>query len=108
MSQSTIKSFDPVSGKHLDNAFQINTLDDLESKIESAQWAYLVYRNTSGEERATFLETIADEIESDLTEIVATATLETGLPAARIQGETGRTVGQLRLFASITREGSWV
>src|SRR6185436_6662110 len=39
---------------------------------------------------------------------VTRATQETGLPAGRITTETGRTCGQLRLFADLVEEGSWV
>src|SRR5690606_14382611 len=40
--------------------------------------------------------------------LIERTTLETGLPAARIVGERGRTCAQLRLFAATVREGSWV
>ncbi|MDG1105292.1 MAG: aldehyde dehydrogenase (NADP(+)), partial [Cyclobacteriaceae bacterium] len=73
-----------------------------------AQLAFMVYRNTSGNERAILLETIADEIETVKEEILGIATLETGLPSGRIQGETGRTLGQLRLFAGVAQEEFWV
>jgi NADP-dependent aldehyde dehydrogenase len=33
---------------------------------------------------------------------------ETALPEARLMGERGRTITQLKLFASVLREGSWV
>jgi 2,5-dioxopentanoate dehydrogenase len=33
---------------------------------------------------------------------------ESGLPRGRLEGERGRTVGQLRLFAEVVREGSWL
>ena len=33
---------------------------------------------------------------------------ETGLPEGRVRGERGRTTGQLRMFAALVREGSWV
>ena len=46
-----------------------------------------------------FLNTIADEIEARADDITAIGTQETGLPEARLQGERGRTTGQLRLFA---------
>ena len=35
------------------------------------------------------------------------ASLETGLPLARLQGETGRVTGQLRLFAELLRRGDF-
>jgi NADP-dependent aldehyde dehydrogenase len=33
---------------------------------------------------------------------------ETGLPRARLEGERGRTVNQLRLFARVVRDGEWL
>ena len=56
--------------------------------------------------RAKFLEAIADEIEARGAEITEIGTSETGLPAARLEGERGRTTGQLRLFASHVRDGA--
>src|SRR5919112_38684 len=53
------------------------------------------------------LDAIADEI-IQLDELVERAHLESGLPEARIVNERGRTVGQLKLFASLLREGSYV
>ncbi|HLZ52904.1 MAG TPA: aldehyde dehydrogenase (NADP(+)), partial [Verrucomicrobiae bacterium] len=38
----------------------------------------------------------------------ARAHLETGLPETRLTGERARTVNQLKLFAQVVREGSWV
>lgn len=57
-------------------------------------------------ERAALRDAIADEIEARVEAITEIATQETGLPAARLQGELGRTVGQLRLFAEHIRKGS--
>ena len=41
-------------------------------------------------------------------ELVERAMAETSLPEARIKGERGRTCNQLRTFADIIEEGSWV
>ena len=67
-----------------------------------------VFRETTGEQRAVFLERIADEIMALGDELLVRANLETGLPAARLTGERARTVNQLKSFAQIAREGSWV
>src|SRR5262249_29477921 len=58
--------------------------------------------------KAVFLRSIASGMEAISQLLVERAQRETGLPAARLQSETGRTCGQLRLFASVVEEGSWV
>jgi NADP-dependent aldehyde dehydrogenase len=58
------------------------------------------------EERAAFLERIADEILAIGEPLIAAAMRESGLPRARLEGERGRTMGQLRLFA-VVRAGAW-
>ena len=75
---------------------------------EAAEEAFAVYGNTTRAERATFLNAIADEIDARKEQIVDIATRETGLPEARIVGETGRTTGQLRLFASHIEAGDYL
>ena len=108
MSPKTIKTFNPRTGNFLAQEHVISTPEELNQKVTDAQLAFMVYRNTSGNERAILLETIADEIETVKEEILGIATLETGLPSGRIQGETGRTLGQLRLFAEVAQEEFWV
>jgi NADP-dependent aldehyde dehydrogenase len=96
----------PASGAAYDYAMGTPALVDRACKAaEDAFWAYSA---TSREERAGFLERIADEIEARGTQITAVGTAETGLPAARMEGERGRTTGQLRLFASHIRRGDYL
>ena len=66
-----------------------------------------MFRRRSAEARAAFLEKIADEIMALGDELLQRAHVESGLPIDRLTGERGRTVGQLRLFAGVVREGSW-
>jgi alpha-ketoglutaric semialdehyde dehydrogenase len=75
---------------------------------ELAWSAFDSYRETSLTLRATFLEKIAANILECGDELILRAMLETGLPRARLEGERGRTVAQLRLFAEVVREGSFV
>lgn len=58
------------------------------------------------EQRAAFLDACAAEIETLGDALVELAAQETGLPAARLTGERGRTCGQLRLFADLVRSGT--
>jgi alpha-ketoglutaric semialdehyde dehydrogenase len=76
--------------------------------MENAHSAFQLYRRISPKDRALFLETIGKEIDKIREELVAVAGRETHLPAARLNGEINRTIGQANLFASLIREGSWV
>ena len=67
-----------------------------------------MFRAAPAETRARLLEEIAAEIVALGDDLLATADAETGLGLPRLQGERARTVGQLRLFAAVVREGSWV
>ncbi len=106
--ESTFQAFNPTTGEKLPTQFHKATKGELEQAAEKAQAAFQVYRKKSGLEKASFLEKIAEEIENIGDALVEIATAETGLPAGRIQGERGRTTGQLRLFAQLLRDGSWV
>lgn len=81
------------------------TVDAAAAAAEAAFWAYA---ETSVEDRAAFLNAIADEIEARGADITAIGHLETGLPEARLEGERGRTTGQLRLFASHILKGDFL
>ncbi|MBU2999428.1 aldehyde dehydrogenase (NADP(+)) [Roseovarius nubinhibens] len=74
----------------------------------AAHAAFPGFAATSREERATLLDTIADEIDARGDQITEIGTAETGLPEARLQGERGRTTGQLRLFATHIRDGAYL
>ena len=76
--------------------------------MHQAADAFAVYRKISPDQKAVFLEAIADNIESLGDALIQQASEETNLPAARLTGERGRTTMQLRMFAQMLREGSWV
>jgi 2,5-dioxopentanoate dehydrogenase len=98
----------PATEQKLEPAFYEATEQEINSAIEKASQAFQKYRLVSGKDKAAFLETIADEIVGIGDPLIARCMEETGLPEARLQGERGRTVGQLKLFAAMLREGSWV
>ena len=105
---ATFRAFDPALGIEIAPDFHEASLPDVDAAMQAAAEAFVDYRARSAEARAGFLNAIAAEIESVGDALVARATAETGLPAARIQSERARTCGQLRLFAEVVREGSWV
>ena len=89
-------------------AFAVGTPADVEAACAAAEAAFETYGWTSREERAVFLERIADEIEARGSKITVIGTQESGLPAGRLEGERGRTTGQLRLFAQTIRAGDYL
>src|SRR5213078_4248168 len=70
--------------------------------------AFPLFASAPASQRAAFLRAIADELIAAGAPLLERAHQETGLPMARLEGERGRTVGQLRLFADTLDEGSWV
>ena len=96
-----------ASGAELDPAYISASQDELNAATAAAAEAFPVYSKTSAVERAAFLRAIATGLEGVAPELVARAMLESGLPEPRLQGEVGRTCGQLRLFATVIEDGSW-
>ncbi|QHS59623.1 aldehyde dehydrogenase (NADP(+)) [Chitinophaga agri] len=80
----------------------------IDDTMQRAAAAFEEYRYTTPAARATFLETIAAEINARREALIETAHAESNLPVARLNGEITRTTSQLQLFATLIREGSWV
>jgi 2,5-dioxopentanoate dehydrogenase len=107
-SAGVLRAVDPALNAEIEPAFGLGTSEDVAAACQLAEQAFDVYRETSLEQRATFIETIATNI-LELGDILITRAMqETGLPRARLEGERGRTVGQLRLFAKVVRDGYWL
>jgi alpha-ketoglutaric semialdehyde dehydrogenase len=98
----------PATGERLQPAFSSASPADLETAAKLASKAFATYAQTSGQERGEFLRRVAANLEAIAEALVEHAHIETGLPKPRLQGETSRTCGQLRLFAQVVEEGSWV
>ena len=104
----TFRAINPTTSTILKPDFHEASAAEVAQALNAAAAAFADYRTRSGAERAKFLETIATEIEALGDTLLQRAHAETGLPLARLTGERSRTCGQLRLFASVAREGSWV
>ncbi|HLI75906.1 MAG TPA: aldehyde dehydrogenase (NADP(+)) [Acidobacteriaceae bacterium] len=102
------RAINPATGAALEPAFRSASADEVDAAVRAAEQAAPVFAGVSGKERGALLRGIADELADNGEAIVARANLETGLPLARLQGELARTIGQLRLFAEVVEEGSWV
>jgi NADP-dependent aldehyde dehydrogenase len=102
------QAINPATGDVMDPAFDGAGPEEVERACALASAAFDTYRETSPQTRAKFLEAIADAIMAIGDPLIERAVAETGLPAARITGERGRTTGQLRLFAAVVRDGGWM
>ena len=99
---------DPATGASLEPVYHCASPADVDRAANLAEEAFVTYRKLSGSEKARFLRSIADGIEAIVPELVERASRETALPEARLKGESARTINQLRLFAQVIEEGSWV
>lgn len=106
--KATFQAVNPATGAKLSPPFYEATRQEIDAAIQKAEEAFLPYSSRSGRERALFLEKIANEIMALGDDLIQRCNAETGLPAVRLTGERGRTVNQLRLFAQLLWEGSWV
>nr|WP_067286688.1 aldehyde dehydrogenase (NADP(+)) [Marinobacterium profundum] len=104
---AAIQAIDPSTGERLEPVYLGGGAAEVEQACALAEAACVAYGETALEQRATFLETIASEIEALGDALIVRAMQESGLPRARLEGERGRTCGQLRLFASVVRAGEW-
>jgi 2,5-dioxopentanoate dehydrogenase len=98
----------PADGSQLEPPFYSATARDIAQAAQLAASAFPAFAALGGRERAALLRRIADGLKSQGAAIVERAHRESGLPLARLEGELGRTTGQLRLFAEVLEEGSWV
>ena len=98
----------PATGQKLEPGFSAAGAEEIERACNLAWAAFHTYRELDIELRARFLETAADQIMALGDELLERAHAESGLPIARLTGERGRTVGQLRLFADEIRKGGWM
>lgn len=104
----TYRTFNPQLNEENAHVFTEATTDEINEAVSLATSAFKEFRNVSGVRKAVFLDAIADEILALDDTLIKTYCSETGLPEGRAKGERGRTVGQLRSFAKLVEEGSWV
>ena len=104
----TYKTFNPQLNIENEHTFYEATSDEINEAVELAAKAFKSFRHTSGKQKADFLNAIADEILALDDELINVYRSESGLPEGRAKGERGRTVFQLRSFADLVAEGSWV
>ena len=98
----------PSTGDKGGVAFANASPADVADACALAEAAFESFSTLSPDARANFLEAVAEQILAIGDILIETAMTESGLPRPRLEGERGRTVGQLRLFASYVRQGDWL
>ncbi len=108
LGSTVFRAQSPISRQQLPTDFFEATPGEVNSAAELAFQAFLTYRKVPPQKKALFLRNIADEIMHLGDDLIDRCNQETGLPQARLTGERTRTVNQLRMFAKLVEEGSWV
>ncbi|WP_456316814.1 aldehyde dehydrogenase (NADP(+)) [Teichococcus aestuarii] len=103
-----IRAIEAATGQPMEPAFGGGTAADVERACALARQAFDSYRETTPEICAGFLEACAQAILDIGDALITRAMAESGLPRGRLEGERGRTVGQLRLFAKEVRDGTYL
>jgi 2,5-dioxopentanoate dehydrogenase len=107
-SARTFTAINPANGQPLPPKYHVASAEEVERAAQLAGSAFQIYRRMSGKEKAPFLREIAKAIEAIVDELVVRVGQEAGLSEARVRSEAARTIFQLRLFATVIEEGSWV
>jgi NADP-dependent aldehyde dehydrogenase len=108
LGNKTYTTFNPLLNAANEAVFTEAITEEVDEAIALATKAFPTFSQMSGIRKAAFLNAIADEILALDDTLIQVYCSETGLPEGRAKGERGRTVGQLRSFASLVEEGSWV
>ena len=88
--------------------FKDATTEEINSVLEQSWKAFHGYRKFSLKQRASFMRSIASEIENLGDELLTVANRETNLPDARLRTERARTIFQLNNYADACERGDWL
>src|ERR1700675_202422 len=102
------QAFAPATGQKIEPSLHSATAEEVDLAVRLAAEASAEFGRLSGAKKAEFLEMIASRIEAQTESLITRANQESALSLARLQSETGRTCMQLRMFAKVVRDGSWV
>lgn len=106
--QGRLDALHAATGERLPPSYGGGGQADVDCACELARAAFDTFRETTLEQRAAFLEAIGQGLLDLGSVLIERAMAESGLPQARLEGERGRTVGQLKLFAQVVRYGRWL
>jgi 2,5-dioxopentanoate dehydrogenase len=104
----SFQAVNPATGEDLAPGFAEARSDEVDKALSAARDAFMAVKERDPRWPAELLKAIATQIEELGDDLLERGELETALPRARLTGERTRTCSQLRMFAEIVREGSWV
>jgi NADP-dependent aldehyde dehydrogenase len=104
---SSVQGYNPRTGEAAGDPVPRTSPEQVSRIAAAAALAFEAWRETSREARAAALEAVADALDANTADLVALADLETALGETRLTGEVARTTGQLRLFATVLRDGGY-
>ncbi|MEJ7588186.1 MAG: aldehyde dehydrogenase (NADP(+)) [Ferruginibacter sp.] len=105
---TTFSSSGPGDNEPTVYSFHEATTEEIDLAVRKAHTAFTTFRFCPSLEKISFLERIAESISGSKEELLKTAMHETHLPRPRLEGEVQRTINQIKLFAALLEEGSWV
>jgi len=108
MTQQTVQGVDPRSGEPVGSPLPVTTDAELGEILTAAAAAAGPFGTSRPAARTALLRTLADRLDERTAELAALAAAESGLPLPRLTGEVARTSGQLRLFAAVIEDGSYL
>jgi len=106
-SNETFRAVNPVTGEPLECEFSEGSCEDVAAAVNLAEQNFDTFRQATGLKRCELLHTIANELLNLQDPIIQRANLETGLPLPRLEGELGRTVNQLKMFAKLVKTDAY-
>ena len=106
--EGTMKALNPATHQLIEPAFALGGADQVHQAATLADEAFDSYSHTPLARRGTFLDSIADNLDAVRQALAARAALETGLPAAQLEGEAAKAAAQFRQFAEVVRQGRFL
>ncbi len=107
ISGNVFHAINAASGEPMEPGFHHATAQDVADACKMASNAQREFGSLPPAKRAAFMRLVAEKIDALGDILTQRAVQESGLPEARLHGERGRTVGQLRLFADEVEHGDW-
>src|SRR5688500_3997046 len=108
MSDALLFGTNPATGERLEPGFPEASDADVDAAVAAAVEAFDATLDLPPHWPADFLDAIADRILWLGDALLERAEAESALPRARLTMERARTVGQIKMFAGVVREGAWV
>lgn len=102
------QTVDPSEGVFLPTDFYCANEDEADRAVKLATDAFDLFSATSLIQRASFLEEVANEIDSLGETLLERYCLESGLDRTRALTERARTLAQLRMMSESLRRGDWL